>query len=419
MNWFLKTAVFPLIAVSLSMPLFAQSQKTADELPLSELRAFTEVMEHIKNAYVKEVDDKTLLENAIRGMLGDLDPHSTYLDTSDYKALEENTTGEFGGLGVEVNLDKGLIKIISPLDGSPAAKAGIEAGDLIYEINGKPVKGQPISESVAQLKGKPGTKVKLSVYRGTGQKSLNFTVTREIVHVQSVRSKTLSPGIGYVRLVQFQEHTGADFKKALAHLKAEQPNQQFKGLVLDLRNNPGGLLESAVEITDALIDDGMIVYTKGRIEGGDLEYTATPGNLINSAPIVVLINGGSASASEIVAGALQDHQRAIIMGQQSFGKGSVQTVLPLNVDSKRGLKLTTALYYTPNDRTINGTGITPDSLMPAQPKETKVFKADQDYQLEKAQALLERMANEKLTIQTVLKESKLQAKSDSNSNNRK
>jgi len=326
-------------------------------LPINELRTFADVFDRIKQAYVEEVDDKTLLENAIQGMLTELDPHSAYLKPEAYQDLQINTTGEFGGLGIEVGMEDGFVKVITPIDDTPAKKAGVEAGDLIIKLDSTPVKGLTLGDAVKLMRGKPGSDIILTIIRAGVDKPLEITVTRAVITVQSVKGRLLDPGYGYVRLSQFQINTGGDMIKLLAKLKKENKSE-LKGLVLDLRNNPGGVLQAAVDVTDAFIDDGLVVYTKGRLPDSDMKFRASPGDLLNGVPIVVLVNGGSASASEIVAGALQDHSRAVIMGTTSFGKGSVQTVLPLH--NNRALKLTTARYYTPSGRSIQAQGIEPD-----------------------------------------------------------
>lgn len=325
-------------------------------LPLDELRTFAEVLDRIKAAYVEPVDDKTLLENAIKGMLSNLDPHSAYLEPEAFAELQESTSGEFGGLGIEVGVEDGFIKVVSPIDDTPASKAGIEAGDLIVKIDGKPTKGMSMIDAVGMMRGKPGSAISLSLVR-EGGKPFAVKLTRAVIKVNSVKSQMLEPGYGYLRVTQFQINTGEEVGKALARLRKEN-GKKLNGLVLDLRNNPGGVLQAAVEVSDHFLTDGLIVYTKGRIANSELRFSADPADASEGVALVVLINGGSASASEIVAGALQDHKRAVLMGTDSFGKGSVQTVLPLNND--RALKLTTALYYTPNGRSIQAQGIQPD-----------------------------------------------------------
>lgn len=342
-------------------------------LPLDELRTFVEVFERIKSSYVEPIDDKTLMENAIKGMLNNLDPHSAYLDASSYNALEETTSGQFGGLGIEIEQSNGFIKIITPIDDSPAAKAGVQAGDIIVKINDFPTKDMPLFDAVEKMKGKIGEKIDLTLVR-EGSKPFVVTITRAKVQVQSVKSQLLEKGYGYIRITQFQVNTGTEVKKALDRLKRENGNQNLQGLVLDLRNNPGGVLQSAVSTVDQFVSKGLIVYTKGRMANSELRFYADEADPSNNVPLVVLINNGSASAAEIVAGALQDLKRAVIMGTTSFGKGSVQTVLPIN--KKDALKLTTALYYTPNGRSIQAQGIVPDITVEQAsiPKEQKAFE---------------------------------------------
>lgn len=331
------------------------SSQLKGKLPLDDLRAFTKVYEHIRRGYVEEIDDSTLLEYAIKGMLSELDPHSSYLSASSFDELQVNTTGEFGGLGIEVGMEDGFVKVISPIDDTPAARAGIEAGDLIIKLDDKPVKGMNLGEAIELMRGPKGKAITLTIVREGTDQPFDLVIIRDIIKVQSVRAKILEEGYGYLRIAQFQVNTGADTLEAINDLKSQSP---LKGLIIDLRNNPGGVLQASVEVADAFLDEGLIVYTKGRIDNADLSYNASTGDITAGLPIVVLINDGSASASEIVAGALQDHRRALILGTQSFGKGSVQTVIPL--DDERAIKLTTALYFTPNGRSIQAQGIKPD-----------------------------------------------------------
>jgi len=337
-----------------------KEQPSEAALPLEELRTFTEVFARIKKDYVEPVSDKELLENAIRGMLSGLDPHSSYLDPDSFKDLQVGTTGEFGGLGIEVGMEDGFVKVISPIDDTPAQRAGVKAGDLIIRLDEKPVKGMTLRDAVNIMRGKVGTKITLTIIREGEERPLKITITRDIIKVKSVRQRLLEDGFGYLRISQFQSHTGENLAEAIDKLK-EESGGKLKGLVLDLRNNPGGVLNAAVEVTDAFIDKGLIVYTQGRIRDSEMKFSATPRTLLDGAPLVVLVNGGSASASEIVAGALQDHKRAIIIGTRTFGKGSVQTILPLN--NNTALKLTTARYYTPSGRSIQAEGIEPDIVL--------------------------------------------------------
>ncbi len=346
------------ISISVGHSVFAEREKPAvASLPLDELRTFTEVLNKIKTDYVEPVDDKTLLQNAIRGMLSGLDPHSAYLDADAFKDLQVSTTGEFGGLGIEVGMEDGFVKVISPIDDTPAQQAGIQAGDLIIRIDDTPVKGLTLGEAVNRMRGKPGSEITLTVAREGQEKPLKITIKRAVIKVSSVKGRTLEPGFGYVRISQFQSNTGDNLNQFINKLKQEN-GDKLKGLVLDLRNNPGGVLNASVAVSDTFLEKGLIVYTDGRLKDSHQKFQATPGDALKGAPLVVLINGGSASASEIVAGALQDQKRAILMGSKSFGKGSVQTVVP--IDNNAALKLTTARYYTPSGRSIQAEGITPD-----------------------------------------------------------
>lgn len=335
---------------------FADRSPTEPDLPIDDLRAFSEIFGRIKSSYVEPVEDKELIENAIRGMLSGLDPHSSYLDLDGFKELREGTSGEFGGLGIEVSMEDGFVKVVAPIDDTPAAEAGVEAGDLIIRLDDKPVKGMSLNDAVDIMRGEPGSKIQLTIIREGEDKPLMLELTRAVIKVKSVKFETLEQGYGYLRISTFQSPTGQSVRDAISELKKD--NNNLKGLVLDLRNNPGGVLDAAVEVSDAFIDKGLIVYTEGRIDDADQKFHAKPGDMLNGAPIIVLINGGSASASEIVAGALQDHQRAVIVGSKSFGKGSVQTVMPLTNDT--AVKMTTARYYTPNGRSIQADGIEPD-----------------------------------------------------------
>ncbi len=334
----------------------AESAPSAGRLPLEDLRIFADVFNQIRHSYVEPVSDSELLENAIRGMLSNLDPHSVYLDASSFEDLQSSTTGEFGGLGLEVGMEGGFVKVIAPIDDTPAQRAGIEPGDLIIKLDNEQVKGMSLQDAVNTMRGPRGSKITLTIVREGVQAPFTVTLTRDIIRVQSVRSRSLEPGYGYIRVAQFQTKTASDFRRELAKLKAA--NSPLKGLIVDLRNNPGGLLNASVELADVFLDEELIVYTEGRLPSAHSSYRATASEPAETLPLVVLINGGSASASEIVAGALQDHKRALIVGTQSFGKGSVQTVLPIAED--RAIKLTTALYYTPSGRSIQAQGISPD-----------------------------------------------------------
>ena len=340
-----------LVAVALSV----HALKEEEQIPFEDLQAFTEVFSKVKSDYVESVDEKKLIEDAIRGMLNGLDPHSSYLNTSEFSDLKIGTTGQFGGLGIEVGMENGFVKVISPIDDTPAFRAGVKASDLIIKLDDKSVKGMTLNEAVKIMRGKPNTSIELTIVREGEPKPLVIKITREIIRVKSVKNRMLEPGYGYVRITNFQSRTTTDLLKAISDLQKEA---RLKGMILDLRNNPGGVLNGAVGVSDAFIDDGLIVYTEGRIDDSSHRYLATPGDSLNGAPLVVLINGGSASASEIVAGALQDHRRGIILGTKSFGKGSVQTIQELRNGS--AVKLTTARYFTPHGRSIQATGIEPD-----------------------------------------------------------
>lgn len=365
------------MAVSLHFSAIADKDTLPTTLPIEELRAFSEVFGRIKSDYVEPVTDKKLIDEAINGMLSGLDPHSAYLDAEAYKELQVGTQGEFGGLGIEVGMEDGLVKVISPIEDTPAHRAGIKSGDLIVKLDDTLVKGLTLNDAVKRMRGKPGSKITLTIIRKDQPKPLTFTLVRAIIKVQSVKSKLIEPGYGFIRITQFQEQTGANLATALESL-IKQNQGSLKGLVLDLRNDPGGLLTGAVGVSAAfLAKDALVVYTEGRTEDAKMRLTASPENYlygnakddylknlpesVKSVPLVVLVNGGSASASEIVAGALQDHKRAVIMGTQTFGKGSVQTVLSLG--NNTAIKLTTARYYTPGGRSIQAKGIVPDILV--------------------------------------------------------
>jgi carboxyl-terminal processing protease len=360
--------MFGLLALSICLagPLYAAEAPEQDSedlqledatatLPLDELRLFAEVFERIKTAYVEPVDDAQLLEDAIRGMIAGLDPHSGYLEPDAYQDLQEYTSGEFGGLGLEVGLQDGFIRVISPIDDTPAQRGGVKAGDLIVKLDDTPVQGLSLNEAVALMRGKPNEPIVLTIVREGVDKPFEIKLIRARIKVASVKHRLLESGFGYLRVSQFQVNTGKDVVRAIQDFESKGP---LRGLVLDLRNNPGGVLQAAVEVSDAFIDEGLIVYTEGRLANAQLRYSASAKTAAPKVPMVVIINTGSASASEIVAGALQDHKRGLILGTDSFGKGSVQTILPLTAD--RAVKLTTALYFTPNGRSIQAQGIVPD-----------------------------------------------------------
>jgi carboxyl-terminal processing protease len=345
------------IGMAAGQNLPAKKQEQEDPIPYDELRTFTEIFGHIKKSYVEEVTDTALLENALRGMLSGLDPHSSYLDVEEYKELQSATTGKFGGLGIEVTMEEGLIKIITPIDDSPAQRAGVQAGDLIIRLADKPVKNMSLDEAVGMMRGKPGTSIELMIVREGVEDPFVISLERDVINAQSVRNRILEQDFAYIRISNFQEDTGEELMAAIAKIK-KQNKAELKGLVLDLRNNPGGVLKAAVEVGDAFLDSGLIVYTEERMENAGQKFPATPGDVLPGVPMVVLVNDGSASASEIVAGAIQDHKRGIIMGEQTFGKGSVQSVHALQ--NGTAVKLTTARYYTPKGRSIQAEGIKPD-----------------------------------------------------------
>ena len=363
MNTFLRKACSHAVMVGLltgtmSTMGFAQSTGSEEGLPLpfEEVRIFAEALDNIRNSYVRDIDDKTLLEYAIKGMLAGLDPHSAYLANEEYDSLQETTQGEFGGLGIEIGEQDGYIKIITPIDDSPAQRAGILPGDLIIEIDGKPLRDMLINDAINMMRGEIGTTIEIGIMRDGVPEPMNFTLTRDIIAVASVRHRQLEPGYEYLRISQFKVNTGNEVEKALAEIHEANPN--LKGLVLDLRNNPGGILQASVKVVDAFITSGKIVYTQGRNNETEMEFFADEEDPSRGVPLVVLINSGSASAAEIVAGALQDHGRAVIMGTRSFGKGSVQSVMP--IAENRAIKLTTSLYFTPEGRSIQAQGIQPD-----------------------------------------------------------
>ncbi|PKO54140.1 MAG: peptidase S41 [Betaproteobacteria bacterium HGW-Betaproteobacteria-2] len=371
-------AIGAVLGLMLSLNYSALAEKaSAPQLPLDDLRAFAEVFGKIKNDYVDSVEDKKLISEAINGMLTGLDPHSSYLDADAFKDLQAGTQGEFGGLGIEVGMEDGFVKVVSPIEDTPAHRAGIKSGDLIIKLDETQVKGMTLNDAVKRMRGKPDTPIVLTILRKGIAKPMEIKVVRAIIKTKSVKPKLVEPGYAFVRVTQFQEHTGEDLAKALKTL-SEENKAPLKGLVLDMRNNPGGLLNGAVGVSAAFLPKGdLVVYTEGRAEDAKMRLTANPDHYVRggaradylrdlpaefkTVPMVVLVNGGSASASEIVAGALQDHKRAVVMGTQTFGKGSVQTILPMN--NGTAIKLTTARYYTPEGRSIQAKGIEPDVVV--------------------------------------------------------
>src|SRR5688500_14050641 len=371
------------VAVSLNFSAEAQRSVTTAPLPIEELRAFTEVFGRVKSDYVEAVEDKKLITEAINGMLTGLDPHSAYLDQEAFRELQVGTQGEFGGLGIEVGMEDGFVKVVSPIDDSPASRAGVKPGDLIVKLDETSVKGMTLNDAVKRMRGKPNTNITLTIVRKGDPKPVVVTLTRAIIKIQSVKSKLLEPAFAYIRVIQYQKQTGDNLAKAVDAL-FKQNQRPMKGLILDLRNDPGGLLNGAVAVSAAFLpQNSLVVYTDGRTEDSRMKLNASGEHYlrgrtredyiqklppeIKNVPMVVLVNGGSASASEIVAGALQDHKRAVVMGTQSFGKGSVQTILPL--DDNSALRLTTARYFTPNGRSIQATGIVPDIIVESTPQQ--------------------------------------------------
>ncbi|MEQ1721288.1 MAG: S41 family peptidase, partial [Nitrosomonas sp.] len=344
-------------------------------LPIEELRTFAQVFGRIKSDYVESVEDKKLITEAINGMLVGLDPHSSYLDKDEYKELQIGTQGEFGGLGIQVTMEDGIVKVISPIEDTPAFRAGIKTGDLIVKLDDKVVKGMTLNDAIKMMRGKPKTSIKITIVREGESEPLIFNLVRDIIKIQSVKSKMIEPGYAYIRITQFQEQTGENLAQAIKTLFS-QNNGAMKGLILDLRNDPGGLLNGAVAVSAAFLpENALVVYTEGRSADAKMKLIASPEHYLRGSdddflkglpkeaktvPMITLVNGGSASASEIVAGALQDHKRSVVMGSQTFGKGSVQTILPLG--NNTAIKLTTARYYTPNGQSIQAKGITPDIL---------------------------------------------------------
>ena len=358
---------------------FSLANENTSQQKDAELQLFSKVLEKVRTSYVDVPSDNQLQEDSIEGLLDNLDPHSTYLDQNEYKQLQGQTAGNAGGLGIDISINKKIIQVVTTLDNSPARQAGIQSGDQIVDINYQTIEGMDLRQVTAQLRGKQGSEIILGIARPGQSERLEFTLVRELAPKSSVRSQMLEQGIGYIRIAVFQEETSEEFKSAIHQLQTESPLQ---GLVLDLRNNPGGLMPISVEVADTLIDQGLLLYTEGRLPDANKQYYATYGDLTNGAPIAVLINGGSASASEIVAGALQDQERATIIGTQSFGKGSVQSVIPLG--DGRAIKLTTAHYLTPNGRFIHGQGIEPDIIVDSTTQET----GSRDSQIAKAILLL-------------------------------
>src|SRR5471030_2667387 len=335
------------------------SAKAAVSDTYRQLNLFGDVFERVRADYVEKPDDSKLIETAINGMLAGLDPHSSYMDSKSFRDMQVQTRGEFGGLGIEVTMEEGLIKVVAPIDETPAAKAGVMANDIITQLDGEQVQGLTLNQAVERMRGPVNTKIKLTIMRKGQDKPIEVSITRDIIRVRSVRSHIEGDDVGYIRLTQFNEQTTEGLKTAIAEITAKVSEDKLKGYVLDLRNNPGGLLDQAISVSDAFLQKGEIVSTRGRNAEETQRFNARPGDLTKGKPVIVLINGGSASASEIVAGALQDHRRVTVIGTRSFGKGSVQTIIPLG-SGNGALRLTTARYFTPSGRSIQAKGIVPD-----------------------------------------------------------
>jgi len=348
-----------LLAVQPHSVMFSGSAKAAVADTYRQLNLFGDVFERVRADYVEKPDDAKLIESAINGMLAGLDPHSSYMDAKSFRDMQVQTRGEFGGLGIEVTMEDGLIKVVAPIDETPAAKAGILANDIITKLDDEQVQGLTLNQAVEKMRGPINTKIKLTVMRKGSDKPLEISLTRDVIRVRAVRSSVEGDDVGYIRMTQFNEQTTDGLKKAITDITAKVSNDKLKGYILDLRNNPGGLLYQAISVSDAFLQKGEIVSTRGRNAEETQRFNARPGDLTNGKPVIVLINGGSASASEIVAGALQDHRRVTVVGTRSFGKGSVQTIIPLG-NGNGALRLTTARYYTPSGRSIQAKGISPD-----------------------------------------------------------
>ncbi|GAB4069109.1 S41 family peptidase [Ancylobacter sonchi] len=366
-------AIGAIVAVGVSQPRLLLEPATAMAAASDtyrQLNLFGDVFERVRADYVEKPDDAKLVEAAINGMLASLDPHSTYMDAKDFRDMQVQTRGQFGGLGIEVTMEDGLVKVVAPIDDTPAAKAGVQAGDLIAKLDDEDVKGMTLSQAVEKMRGAVATPIKLTVIRKGQDKPLELTLVRDIINIKSVRARVEQDDIAYIRITSFSENTAEGLKKSMDDLAKQIGEDKLKGYIIDLRNNPGGLLDQAIEVSDTFLDRGEIVSTRGRNPDEIERRNARPGDLAKGKPVIVLVNGGSASASEIVAGALQDHKRATILGSLSFGKGSVQTVIP--VSGNAAIKLTTARYYTPSGRSIQAKGISPDiELVQDVPQEVK------------------------------------------------
>ncbi|HEX5507791.1 MAG TPA: S41 family peptidase [Pseudolabrys sp.] len=352
-------AALTLLATQPRLTLVGTTANAAATDTYRQLNLFGDVFERVRADYVEKPNDAKLIETAINGMLAGLDPHSSYMDSKSFRDMQVQTRGEFGGLGIEVTMEDGLIKVVAPIDDTPAAKAGVMANDIIVKLDDDQVQGMTLNQAVEKMRGPVNTKIKLTIVRKGAEKPIEVSITRDVIHVRSVRSHVEGDDIGYIRITQFSEQTSDGLKKAIADIKAKVSNDKLKGYIVDLRNNPGGLLDQAISVSDTFLQKGEIVSTRGRNAEETQRFNARAGDLTDGKPLIVLINGGSASASEIVAGALQDHKRATLLGTRSFGKGSVQTIIPLG-SGNGALRLTTARYYTPSGRSIQAKGITPD-----------------------------------------------------------
>jgi len=355
-NFFLLTLFIMVFSITIS----EAEVQTDEQIPAEKIEQFVDIYKRIKEQYVDDIGDAELFNHAIKGMVSGLDPHSSFLSSNDFDELKVGTTGKFGGLGIEITTEDGFVKVISPIDDTPASKAGIKSGDMIIKVGETSLKDMNINDAVKLMRGKPGTEIQITVFRKKTQKTIIFDITRQIIISKGIKSNIFENNIGYVRLASFQSNSTNDLKSEIYKLKKSSDNK-LTGLILDLRNNPGGVLGSAVGVSDLFLQEGKIVYTKGRTTNSQLEYFATPQDILDGLPLLIMVNGGSASASEIVAGALQDNKRATIVGEKSYGKASVQTIQELNDGS--ALKLTTARYYTPSGRDIHTKGISPDILL--------------------------------------------------------
>jgi carboxyl-terminal processing protease len=370
-------AALALLAIQPPAMLAGATAKAESSDTYRQLNLFGDIFERVRTHYVEKPDDSKLVEAAISGMLNGLDPHSSYMDPKSFREMQVETRGAFGGLGIEVTMEDGLVKVVAPIDDTPAAKAGIRTNDIITHIDNAAVKGMTLNQAVEKMRGQVKTKVRLRLIRKGADKPIEVAVTRDIIRVRSVRSRVEGDDVGYIRITQFNEQTTEGLEKAMSDIAAQVPADKLRGYIIDLRNNPGGLLDQAISVSDAFLDRGEIVSTRGRDPEETQRFNAHPGDLTKGKPVIVLINGGSASASEIVAGALQDQKRATLVGTRSFGKGSVQTIIPLGGATEGALRLTTARYFTPGGRSIQAKGIVPDiESLQEVPEEAKAGSAD-------------------------------------------